>query len=40
MHNLAAALFGASATEMKRIVGLMGGNPENVSGLPGSATST
>jgi glycerol-3-phosphate dehydrogenase (NAD(P)+) len=35
MHNLAAALFGASAREMKRIVGLMGGNPENVPGLPG-----
>jgi glycerol-3-phosphate dehydrogenase (NAD(P)+) len=35
MHNLAAALFGASAREMKRIVGLMGGDVEHVTGLPG-----
>jgi len=35
MHNLAAALFGASAREMMRIVGIMGGNPQNVPGLPG-----
>jgi glycerol-3-phosphate dehydrogenase (NAD(P)+) len=35
MHNLAAALFAASAQEMIRIVALMGGSPENVIGLPG-----
>jgi glycerol-3-phosphate dehydrogenase (NAD(P)+) len=35
MHNLAAALFGASAREMARIVGLMGGDPRNIIGLPG-----
>lgn len=36
MHNLAAALFGASAHEMVRIVGLMGGGTENVAWLPGT----
>jgi glycerol-3-phosphate dehydrogenase (NAD(P)+) len=35
MYNLAAALFGASAREMTRIVGLMGGSAENVAWLPG-----
>jgi glycerol-3-phosphate dehydrogenase (NAD(P)+) len=35
MHNVAAALFGASAREMTRIVGLMGGGTENVAWLPG-----
>lgn len=35
MHNLAAALFGASAREMRRIVELMGGDIEHVTGLPG-----
>lgn len=35
MHNLAAALFGASAREMARIVTLMGGSAENVAWLPG-----
>jgi glycerol-3-phosphate dehydrogenase (NAD(P)+) len=35
MHNLAAALFGASAREMTRIVGLLGGDPANVTWLPG-----
>jgi len=35
MHNLAAALFGASAREMTRIVTLMGGSAENVAWLPG-----
>jgi len=35
MHNLAAALFGASAREMSRIVGLLGGGIENVPWLPG-----
>jgi glycerol-3-phosphate dehydrogenase (NAD(P)+) len=35
MHNLAAALFGASANEMTRVVDLMGGNPAHVLGLPG-----
>jgi len=34
-HNLAAALFAVSAREMSRVVTLMGGNPENVIGLPG-----
>jgi glycerol-3-phosphate dehydrogenase (NAD(P)+) len=35
MHNLAAALFGASAREMARIVTLMGGDAANVAWLPG-----
>lgn len=35
MHNLAAALFGLSAREMTRIVALLGGEPENVTDLPG-----
>jgi glycerol-3-phosphate dehydrogenase (NAD(P)+) len=35
MHNLAAALFGASAREMTRIVGILGGDPANVTWLPG-----
>ncbi len=35
MHNLSAALFGASAREMSRIVGLLGGGIENVPWLPG-----
>ncbi len=35
MHNLAAALFGVSAREMTRIVTLMGGGADKVSGLPG-----
>jgi|YNPNPStandDraft_1061719.scaffolds.fasta_scaffold01899_5 glycerol-3-phosphate dehydrogenase (NAD(P)+) len=35
MHNPAAALFGASAAEMTRLVTLLGGRPENVTGLPG-----
>jgi glycerol-3-phosphate dehydrogenase (NAD(P)+) len=35
MHNLAAALFGASAHEMTRIVGLLGWDPANVTWLPG-----
>ena len=35
MHNVAAALFGASAREMARIVGLLGGGVENVAWLPG-----
>ncbi len=35
MHNPAAALFGASAREMTRIVALLGGGPENVAWLPG-----
>lgn len=35
MHNVAAALFGASAREMARIVGVMGGGVEHVMGLPG-----
>jgi glycerol-3-phosphate dehydrogenase (NAD(P)+) len=35
MFNLAAALFGASAHEMTRIVGLLGGDPANVTWLPG-----
>ncbi len=35
MHNPAAALFGASAREMTRIVALMGGGAENVAWLPG-----
>ena len=35
MHNLSAALFGVGASEMLRIVSLMGGNPQNVASLPG-----
>ncbi len=35
MFNVAAALFGASAREMTRIVGLLGGGAENVPWLPG-----
>jgi glycerol-3-phosphate dehydrogenase (NAD(P)+) len=35
MHNVAAGLFGASAREMTRIVGLLGGGIENVPWLPG-----
>lgn len=35
MFNLAAALFGASAREMTRIVGLLGGGTDNVAWLPG-----
>jgi glycerol-3-phosphate dehydrogenase (NAD(P)+) len=35
MHNLAAALFGASAREMTRIVELLGGDVANVTWLPG-----
>jgi glycerol-3-phosphate dehydrogenase (NAD(P)+) len=35
MHNLAAALFGASAREMSQLVGLLGGGIENVVWLPG-----
>jgi glycerol-3-phosphate dehydrogenase (NAD(P)+) len=35
MYNLSAALFGAGASEMFRIVSLMGGNPRNVASLPG-----
>jgi glycerol-3-phosphate dehydrogenase (NAD(P)+) len=35
MHNLAAALFGVSAAEMTRLVALIGGRPEKVTGLPG-----
>lgn len=35
MHNPAAALFGASAREMTRLVTLMGGGAENVAWLPG-----
>ncbi len=34
-HNPAAALFGASAREMTRLVSLLGGNPALVSSLPG-----
>ena len=34
-HNPAAALFGASAQEMARLVSLLGGNPAMVTGLPG-----
>jgi glycerol-3-phosphate dehydrogenase (NAD(P)+) len=36
MHNLAAALFGASMREMVRIVDLMGGGVENIAWLPGA----
>jgi glycerol-3-phosphate dehydrogenase (NAD(P)+) len=35
MHNVAAALFGQSALEMQRLVGLLGGQIENVPALPG-----
>ncbi len=35
MHNLAAALFGVSATEMVRLVSLLGGDASKVAGLPG-----
>lgn len=35
MHNVAAALFGASAREMTQIVGLLDGGVENVGWLPG-----
>ena len=35
MHNVAAGLFGASAREMTRIVGLLGGDVANVAWLPG-----
>jgi glycerol-3-phosphate dehydrogenase (NAD(P)+) len=34
-HNPAAALFGASAKEMARLVSLLGGNPAMVTSLPG-----
>ncbi len=34
-HNPAAALFGASAKEMARLVSLLGGNPAMVASLPG-----
>ena len=34
MHNLAAAVFGASAWEMAQVLALMGGRPENMVGLP------
>ncbi|HOY57364.1 MAG TPA: glycerol-3-phosphate dehydrogenase [Verrucomicrobiota bacterium] len=36
-HNPAAALFGASAKEMARLVGILGGNPDKVASLPGVA---
>jgi glycerol-3-phosphate dehydrogenase (NAD(P)+) len=36
-HNPAAALFGASAREMARLVSLLGGNPAMVNSLPGVA---
>lgn len=36
-HNPAAALFGASAKEMARLVSLLGGNPALVDSLPGVA---
>lgn len=35
MHNLAAALFGVSASEMTRVVALAQGQPGKVTGLPG-----
>jgi glycerol-3-phosphate dehydrogenase (NAD(P)+) len=35
MHNIAAALFGASAQEMIRIVEIMGGGANSVAGLAG-----
>jgi glycerol-3-phosphate dehydrogenase (NAD(P)+) len=34
-HNPAAALFGASTSEMTRLVTLLGGNPAKVTSLPG-----
>jgi glycerol-3-phosphate dehydrogenase (NAD(P)+) len=34
-HNPAAALFGASAREMARLVTILGGNPSMVTSLPG-----
>jgi glycerol-3-phosphate dehydrogenase (NAD(P)+) len=34
-HNPAAALFGASAREMARLVSVLGGNPAMVTSLPG-----
>lgn len=36
-HNPAAAIFGASAREMARLVSLLGGNPAMVNSLPGVA---
>jgi glycerol-3-phosphate dehydrogenase (NAD(P)+) len=35
MHNLAAGLFGVSAAEIVRLVGLLGGGIDKVPGLPG-----
>ena len=35
MHNPAAAIFGEAAAEMIRLVTLLGGDPANVTGLPG-----
>ncbi len=35
MHNLSAALFGIGASEVFRIVALMGGDPKNVASLSG-----
>jgi glycerol-3-phosphate dehydrogenase (NAD(P)+) len=35
MHNPAAAIFGEAAAEMIRLVTLLGGDPGNVTGLPG-----
>lgn len=35
MHNPAAAIFGEAAAEMLRLVTLLGGDPANVTGLPG-----
>jgi glycerol-3-phosphate dehydrogenase (NAD(P)+) len=35
MHNPAAAIFGEAAAEMTRLVTLLGGDPANVTGLPG-----
>jgi glycerol-3-phosphate dehydrogenase (NAD(P)+) len=37
MHNLTAAVFGASAWEMSTILGLMGGRPERMIGLSWAA---
>ncbi len=36
-HNPAAAIFGASAKEMARLVSVLGGNPSMVTNLPGVA---
>lgn len=36
-HNPAAAIFGASAKEMARLVSILGGNPAMVTNLPGVA---